>query len=53
MSPPDLEILACEPTPLGILCLRRRRLPSEPGTVVTEVTLAGTVRTDWLYFGLA
>lgn len=41
MSPPDLEILACEPTPLGVLCLRRRRLPSEPGIVVTEVTLDG------------
>ncbi len=33
------EILAYEPTPLGMLCLRRRELLSEPGTVVTEVTL--------------
>ena len=41
MSPPDLEILAYEPTPLGVLCLRRRRLASEPGTAVTEVTLDG------------
>ncbi|MCX5794610.1 MAG: spermidine synthase [Elusimicrobia bacterium] len=41
MSLPDLEILAYEPTPLGALCLRRRRLPSEPETAVTEVTLGG------------
>ena len=39
MCPSNLEILAYEPTPLGILCLRRRELLSEPGTVVTEVTL--------------
>jgi spermidine synthase len=34
-----LEILAYEPTELGMLCLRRRELLCEPGTVVTEVTL--------------
>ena len=34
-----LEILAYETTPLGILCLRRRELASQPGTTVTEVTL--------------
>ncbi len=28
-----------EDTPLGPLCLRRRELLSDPGTVVTEVTL--------------
>jgi spermidine synthase len=39
MCPSNLEILAYEPTPLGILCLRRRELLSEPGAVVTEVTL--------------
>ncbi len=39
MSPSNLEILAYEDTPLGPLCLRRRKLLSEPGTVVTEVTL--------------
>ena len=39
MSPSNLEILAYEATPLGTLCLRRRELLSEPGTVVTEVTL--------------
>jgi len=39
MSPSNLEILAYEPTPLGILCLRRRELLSRPGTVITEITL--------------
>ncbi|MDQ3036497.1 MAG: spermidine synthase [Myxococcota bacterium] len=33
------EILAYEPTPLGVLCLRRRELLGRPGTIVTEVTL--------------
>jgi len=32
-------ILAYESTPLGPLCLRRRKLLSQPGTLVTEVTL--------------
>ena len=39
MSPLNLEILAYEETELGPLCLRRRELLSEPGTIVTEVTL--------------
>ena len=39
MCPSNLEILAYEPTPLGMLCLRRRELLSERGTMVTEVTL--------------
>ncbi|WP_417380765.1 spermidine synthase [Gimesia sp.] len=39
MEPPFFEILAYEPTELGILCLRRRELLCEPGTIVTEVTL--------------
>lgn len=39
MKPANLEILAYETTPLGPLCLRRRELLAEPGTVVTEVTL--------------
>ncbi len=39
MSPLNLEILAHEMSPLGLLCLRRRELLSEPGTIVTEVTL--------------
>ncbi len=39
MSASNLEILAYEETPLGMLCLRRRELLNEPGTMVTEVTL--------------
>jgi len=39
MSPSNLEILAYESSPLGLLCLRRRELLSSPGTMVTEVTL--------------
>jgi len=39
MGASNLEILAYEDTPLGVLCLRRRKLLREPGTVVTEVTL--------------
>jgi len=39
MGQSNLEILAYETTPLGVLCLRRRKLLSEPGTVVTEITL--------------
>ena len=33
------EILAHEPTELGMLCLRRRELLGRPGTIVTEITL--------------
>ncbi len=39
MDKPLFEILAYEPTELGTLCLRRRELLCEPGTIVTEVTL--------------
>ncbi len=39
MSKSKIEILAYEPSPLGPLCLRRRELLSQPGTIVTEVTL--------------
>jgi spermidine synthase len=39
MSELKLEILAYEECQLGLLCLRRRELLSQPGTVVTEVTL--------------
>jgi len=39
MNAPGLEILAWEETPLGVLCLRRRPLPSSPGETVTEITL--------------
>lgn len=33
------EYLASEPSPLGLISLRRRELPSEPGIVITEITL--------------
>ena len=39
MSDSNFEILAYEPSPLGLLCLRRREVLSQPGTIVTEVTL--------------
>ncbi len=39
MGGSNLEILSYEPTPLGMLCLRRRELLSRPGIIVTEVTL--------------
>ena len=39
VSESNLEILAYEISPLGPLCLRRRELLSQPGTIVTEVTL--------------
>jgi len=39
MSKSKLEILAYEPSPLGLLCLRRREVLSQPGVIVTEVTL--------------
>lgn len=35
----SIEILAYEPTPLGLLCLRRRDLLAQPDVSVTEVTL--------------
>lgn len=35
----NLEILAYEECSIGMICLRRRELLSEPGTVVTEITL--------------
>ena len=39
MSDSNIDILAYEASRLGPLCLRRRELLSEPGTIVTEVTL--------------
>jgi spermidine synthase len=39
VAPPLFEILAYEPTELGTLCLRRRELLFQRGTLVTEVTL--------------
>jgi spermidine synthase len=39
MTAPSLEILACDMTHLGLLCLRRRTTITEPAESVTEVTL--------------
>ncbi len=36
---PLFEILDNPVTPLGTLCLRRRELLSDPGTIITEVTI--------------
>jgi len=41
MSPASFEALASEPSPLGLLCLRRRELLGAPGTFITEMTLNG------------
>ena len=39
MSSADLEVLAYEPSPIGMICLRRRPLPSNPDRIVTEITV--------------
>jgi len=39
MKQSNFEILAWETTDLGPLCLRRRELLSQPGTIVTDMTL--------------
>jgi len=39
MTPSNLEILAYEETPLGVLCLRRRKPLHDSETIVTEITL--------------
>lgn len=36
---PDFEIVAAEPSPIGMICLRRRESCAEPGGFVTEITL--------------
>jgi spermidine synthase len=35
----NLDVLAYEETPLGMICLRRRELIAQPGTILTEITL--------------
>jgi spermidine synthase len=35
----DIEFLACEESPIGMICLRRRSFPGESRPVVTEITL--------------
>lgn len=39
MTASDLEVLASEQSPIGMIWLRRRGLRSDPGTVVTEIML--------------
>jgi len=39
MTTTNIEFLAAEETPIGMIALRRRELLSEPGTVITEITL--------------
>ncbi len=39
----ELEILAYEPSPIGMIGLRRRELPAAPGSMVTEITLDHTL----------
>lgn len=39
MGKSGLEILAYESSPIGMICLRQRVMPSDPDTVVTEITL--------------
>lgn len=39
MRTTNIEFLAYEESPIGAICLRRRGLLAEPGTVVTEITL--------------
>ena len=35
----EFDVLAAEETAIGMICLRQRGIPSEPGAVVTEITL--------------
>ena len=39
MSLLDIEYIDCEQTEIGLICLRERTLPTEPPTVITEITL--------------
>lgn len=39
MTTGNLEVLAYEESPIGMICLRRRELLASPGTVITEITL--------------
>jgi len=39
MTTTNLEVLAYEEAPIGHICLRRRELLAEPGTLITEITL--------------
>ena len=39
VHPMDIEVVACEPSPIGLICLRRRRARSRPDVIATEITL--------------
>lgn len=39
MRDSNFEIVAWEDTKLGVLCLRRRHVKSQPGLVITEITI--------------
>jgi spermidine synthase len=39
VSLPDIEYIDCQQTSIGLICLRERTLPTEPATVITEITL--------------
>lgn len=35
----DIQYIDCQPTSIGLICLRQRTLPTEPVTVITEIML--------------
>lgn len=39
MNADDFEVLAAEPTPLGLICLQERTMSGDPATRVTEIAL--------------
>lgn len=39
MTTTNLDVLAYEKSPIGMICLRRRELLSSPGTIITEITV--------------
>jgi spermidine synthase len=39
MTTTNLDVLAYEKSPIGMICLRRRELVSAPGTIITEITV--------------
>jgi spermidine synthase len=39
MTTTNLDVLAYEKSPIGMICLRRRELVASPGTIITEITV--------------
>jgi len=39
MTTTNLDVIAYEKSPIGMICLRRRELISSPGTIITEITV--------------